>query len=268
MTTDAGIIDNRLEIQKIRFAPNKQPVWETNFGDVFSTCIRCTNPRCQYYSDDELHPIDKRFTPFPIDRDPTVCLTGALSWEKGNATPIINAEKCILCGVCISRCPVGAIFFSEEGAKVSSEDNMFVKFERGIQSDKKHKIQVERLNDIQKYGCMLPETEEKFVSIYKKILEEAHKSYQFPNLLTRNLINAIGNRCYIRRRGDVYLRTDGLLESTSRIGVTEVEFQSDVMGSPRSILDDIAVLSSRYGISKEELFPLIVSLEFPNMRTE
>jgi len=42
----------------------------------------------------------------------------------------------------------------------------------------------------------------------------------------------------------------------------------DALEAPRAILDDIAVLSSRYGVGKDEVMPFIVSLEFPNIRTE
>jgi len=97
---------------------------------------------------------------------------------------------------------------------------------------------------------------------------ENNKQVHNPNLIIRNLFIALGNQCIIRRRGDVYFRIDSIIEDSPTIGIAEVEFHKDSLESPRAILDDIAVLSSRYGIDKHQIKPFIVSLEFPNIRTE
>lgn len=92
---------------------------------------------------------------------------------------------------------------------------------------------------------------ENIEAVYKKI-ESLHTDARFPNIITRNLLLALGEKAMIRRRGDVYLRIDSLAEFNDRIAIFEIEFHSDSLESPRAILDDIAVLSSRYGIPKEQ----------------
>jgi hypothetical protein len=84
----------------------------------------------------------------------------------------------------------------------------------------------------------------------------------------RNFFLVLGNQCVIRRRGDIYFRIDAIISDKPVIGVAEVEFCKDTLESPRAILDDIAVLSSRYEIEKVKIKPFIISLEFPNIRTE
>ena len=37
-----------------------------------------------------------------------VCPVGALT-QEGNAAPVVDPEKCILCGKCVKRCAMGAI---------------------------------------------------------------------------------------------------------------------------------------------------------------
>lgn len=38
-----------------------------------------------------------------------VCPTGALSWDEENETIKIDNDKCISCGACEKKCPIGAI---------------------------------------------------------------------------------------------------------------------------------------------------------------
>ena len=51
--------------------------------------------------------------------------------------------------------------------------------------------------------------------------------------------------------------------ATVELGVNE-----GILDAPRNMIDNIAVLVSRYEINKERIVPLIISLQLPNKRTE
>jgi len=262
-----GYIKDIGDILKIHYSPGKQPVWVTINNEYVTSCIGCDFSRCMKYNSDELELRNESLKSFPTDTNNLVCQTNAIFFKNGDNTPTINEKSCIMCGICVSRCPIGAIYLGKNTA-IISKSNEYVVFEKNSPSIKqKQHNQISKLLTVKKEGKMIVENDELISSIYDKIRNSIYDS-QFPNLFTRNLFIETENRCYVRRRGDVYFRIDGLLEFLDCVGIAEIEFKNEVMGSPRSILDDIAVLSSRYDVKKEYIKSYIVSLEFPNMRTE
>ena len=86
-------------------------------------------------------------------------------------------------------------------------------------------------------------------------------------MIVRNLLVALGCRCSMRRVGDVYTRMDAVYSSfASSFGAVEIEFGKDTLDAVRGILEDIAVLNTRYGISKEDNNAIVVCLQLPNAR--
>ena len=253
----------RPPITSIIHRPANPSEW-INIADpvCLSSCIACTNPRCMKYDESELTATDKRLDAFPIDLTSNVCVTGAIQWKKGDPHPTVLESNCINCGICAARCPVGAIAIHSGSARVYFDTNNLVKATTAEQSDV-----LSKFSRVYHAGYMHAPSPENIEAVYKKI-ESLHTDARFPNIITRNLLLALGEKAMIRRRGDVYLRIDSLAEFNDRIAIFEIEFHSDSLESPRAILDDIAVLSSRYGIPKEQIRPFIVSYEFPNIRTE
>lgn len=232
-----------------------------------SSCLGCLNPRCIRFSADELKLPDPRLSDFPVDADDAVCPMNAIVWERGAKTPTILSERCINCGICARRCPFGAIY-SDGATGIVHFDEANVSF---VAVDQKainqHETQINVVSECCHSGCYLEPSDSFIDTVYEK-LRTMKTEAQFPNLITRNLFLVLGNQCAIRRRGDVYFRIDALVADVPSVGIAEIEFRKDSLESPRAILDDIAVLSSRYGIDKREIKPFIVSLEFPNIRTE
>jgi ferredoxin len=219
------------------------------------------------FAPQELVLTDGRLSDFPADMDDSVCPTNAHLWERGDQIPTINAEHCINCGICARRCPIGAIY-SKGGTAVIHSGEKEVQFRPATPDNIAiHNEQLLGLNACQHKGRYLDVTKATVSVIYEKLAAQQTDA-QFPNLIVRNLFLVMGNQCIIRRRGDVYFRIDAIVEDSPIIGIAEVEFHKDSLESPRAILDDIAVLSARYEIDQHQIKPFIISLEFPNIRTE
>lgn len=252
--------------------------WETKdspasieFSDgkiSFGSCVRCANPPCMFYASNELKlPI---FEDFPSDQNNSVCPTSAISWTPEMESPEIDEKDCILCGICVSRCPVRAIYFHEDTPKINDIPN-----EHFVKSDLLSSSEITsqtwtKFTEVSEIGSYQLESDlllKTFRDKFQNIVKE--QTAQFPNHLARNLLIALGVGSAMRRRGDTSIRMDLILGAPGvNFGTGEVEFGSGILDAPRDILDDIAVLVSRYEISKDEIVPLIVCLDFPNLRSE
>jgi NAD-dependent dihydropyrimidine dehydrogenase PreA subunit len=247
--------------------PQKPSTYQLNGTTRVSSCVGCLNPMCMKFSPNELQVDDIRLAEFPMDSDYTVCPLAAIIWERDSQTPTIIPERCINCGICARRCPMGAIYSDGVTAvlHIGEKEISFAPAE--LEKTGKQAEQIAKLLACEHKGQYLTANEKSIGNLYDRLKEQDTEA-QFPNLIVRNLFIVLGNQCIIRRRGDVYLRIDAIVTDRPSIGIAEVEFHKDSLESPRAILDDVAVLSSRYEIEKEEIKPFIVSLEFPNIRTE
>lgn len=82
-----------------------------------------------------------------------------------------------------------------------------------------------------------------------------------------NLMSELGLKTFVTRTGDNNLRMDAISKVDKNIYAVEIESLAD-LDSPRNILDSLAVLHSRYEISKSCLGGIIVVSTFPNKRSE
>jgi len=245
----------------------KPSTFEVDGKNYNASCAGCLNPVCMRFSPNELLLPGNLLSEFPADVDDSVCPTNAIVWERGHDTPTIISDLCINCGICARRCPFGAIYSDGYTGiiHINEEDVLFVVV--NSENARNHENQVRDFKNAKHTGQYLLPHADFIENIYAK-LHSLQTGAQFPNLAVRNLLLTLGNKCIIRRRGDVYFRIDAAVINGNLIGIAEIEFKKDSLESPRAILDDIAVLSSRYGVDKDKIKPLIISLEFPNTRTE
>jgi len=232
-----------------------------------ASCVGCLNPQCIRFSSEDIKLPDQRFSEFPVDTNDAVCPLNAIVWERGERMPTILSERCINCGICARRCIYGAIYSDGKTGIIHNGEPEVHFFTVSDESKKSHYAQVVSAKESRHVGQYTAPTAEFIGTVYEKLREMQTES-QFPNLITRNLLLVLGNKCIIRRRGDVNFRIDAIVTDHNSIGIIEIEFHKNFLEPPRAILDDIAVLSSRYCIAKNEIKPFIVSLEFPNNRTE
>lgn len=230
-------------------------------------CIGCNNPRCMHFGSDEIK--CNEVAKFPYDQSTSTCPVDAISWNNDTDTPVIDNVKCISCGICIRRCPVGALYFdgdvkvnsaiSEKQIDGTPSDNDAEKEVLQIQN-----AQIKRLDSLSKSGSLISESDGLFQSIYEKLQRIGNNAH---NTVVRNLLISLGCHSAMRRIGDVYTRMDAVYSSPDNcFGAVEVEFGRETLDASRGVLDDVAVLFTRYGIEKDANLPLVVCLQLPNAR--
>ena len=226
-------------------------------------CLGCKNPRCIFFSEDEIE--CTQIDSFPNDKNTNICPVDAITWDDSSGTPLINSSKCINCGICASRCPVGALYFSNSGKLSINRTQENVEFKNADTTvQKEHSRQISKLLKVHRSGTLLNASDELFEKIYEKLSKIKSNNH---NIVGRNLLIALGCKCATRRIGDVYTRMDAIYSSPNgSFGAVEIEFGRDTLDASRGILDDIAVLNTRYGIKKANNQALVICLQLPNAR--
>lgn len=236
----------------------------SDFSNERAGCLRCTNPRCMYFSNSEI--TCDEVPDFPKDSATNVCPVNAIKWERHADQPTINNDLCFKCGLCMKRCPVGAIYYSKGRVKVNAEISSIQESVLPTRENiSVHRKQMDILTKVKKWGCYIREHRgETIREAYDKL---GHLNNNYHNIVGRNLLIGLGCRCSMRRIGDVYTRMDAVYSSTNgAFGAVEVEFGKDTLDASRGILDDVAVLNTRYGIKKNAETPLVICLQLPNAR--
>jgi len=234
-----------------------------------ASCLRCHDAPCHHYGVGESE--CSSLPNLPADRNADVCPTGAVSIAARTGAAKIDPERCIYCGVCVARCPVGAIFLlPSKGAVVEDEANAH--FATTTQySEQAMLASRNSLERVGKTGVFLRENDALIADIGRRIASvRASLTDNFPNHLARNLLRAAGISVDMRRVGNNHLRADLVLGSNGiKQGVVEVEFGVEaILDAPRDLLDDIAVFVSRHGWKKDDIVALIVGDVLPNRRSE
>ena len=251
----------------------KQPIIKFSDGGWASgSCIHCINPPCLEYAEGEIEL--EIFKEFPSDGTLEVCPTKAISWPQESDSPTIDSAACISCGICVRRCPVAAIYLDpdETTAVLNDLPNRYFILKDQEVSETTQEFLFEMFSQVPESGIFISEDDDilqRFFDKFKSVTTEQKHSSQFPNHLVRNLILEVGIKALMRRRGDAYLRMDIVFEqSEKKLGTCEVELGDDVLDAPRNLLDNVAVLVSRYKIKKNNIMPLVVTLSLPNQRSE
>jgi Fe-S-cluster-containing hydrogenase component 2 len=242
----------------------------SNNQEAFGSCLRCHDTPCMKFDENEIIPIN--FERFPADKNLDVCAAQAFIGIDDNGVPVIDSDSCVFCGVCSSRCPVGAITLNKNiGAVV--EDSINTAFietgKRDISINNKNK----KLFELLPYkGSHLIEDDYIIDNVLNRLKITLLKiGDKFPNILSRNLLIGAGINSSISRKGNTNMRMDIIFSDTGfkKNGVAEVEFgQEAILDGPRDIMDALAILISRYNWSLNLTTAIIISDLLPNRRSE
>lgn len=260
--TDKSFLILKYKPHKITCDRNNRPLWVLQDDSRhYTSCLHCAKKYCLRFTPSEIQPPIENFPTLPIT---DVCPCGAIKWNNIKQCPTIDSKKCIQCGLCIKRCPAKAIYF-QKGIKVSIKTgNANVRKNSGRPNDLQlHYQQIAHLKslpfqvlDIAEYSASIRKIYEKLAFINSSVRE----------LLIRNILITLGLSTSIRRTGDVYTRMDAIYKIGSKIGPLEIEFGQDTLSASRRILDDIAILHTRYKLDKITQSPLVICLTLPNAR--
>lgn len=255
------------KISKIKIEHLKPSIIEfENNNTTESFCLKCTDTPCCKFSEKELK--SDIFPDFSYQKTNHTCPTEAISIDSRTAQPTIDSQKCIKCGICIYRCPTKSIYFDEDSATIhtlNSDTSNEYYLETTIEYFNENKS---NLSKIPTEGIIMQENDEILNAIHYKTNQFLKNNSMLPNLLVRNTLITLGSTYLATRVGDNNFRMDGIVCNSAKIGLCEVEFGNDLLDSPRNILDDIAVISSRYSLKYTDLSCFIISLELPNTRSE
>ena len=234
-----------------------------------ASCLRCPDTPCMMLREYETG--CSSLAAFPADKTPELCAAGAMSVRLEVGVPSIDAERCIACGICANRCPVGAIYLDlRAGAKVTvASSPAFV--EPSGDSHAAFKAALAKLAAVDRTGVLAQESDALLDRTMDKMkLARTSTGDRFPVLHARNLLVALGQGAVMRRKGNNHMRMDLLLGPPGVAkGVAEVEFgQSAVLDAPRDLLDALAIMMSRYEWPVREVVPIIITDELPNKRSE
>ena len=248
---------------EILFRENEDTVYTYSDGTVISPkCINCIPQFCRKIMKQEIECTS--FKEMSHDMTLDVCPVDAIS--AGEKSVVIDEAKCIGCGLCVARCPVGALSIKNNKAHHNSKNVLEAKWMDNTSDGViKQRDYIVSLSKIAKGGAIRIESNDSIKKLYDKI-KRLNQEQQ--NILARNMLIMLGNRATLSRHGNVYLRMDGYYESNECCGVVEVETGFDMLDVSRAILDDIATLSARYNIKKDDNRPLAICLSLPNKRTD
>ena len=249
----------------IEVAPGRAAVISFSDGSQApSSCLRCVSAPCMTYAETEV--VSASLPDFPADRNPSVCAAGAISREYGSA-PKVSPDACMLCGVCASRCPVGAIRMAPYAVVDDTPQDAFPETNVPTESA----FAIEAFLNIRRTGEFLTESDAIADEMRSRLLAAWPRvGDRFPDHLARNLLIAVGAGAAMRRKGDNAARMDIALGAPWPLfGCAEAEFGDvAVLDAPRDLMDDVAVSVGRFGKNKESLVALVVTDVLPNRRSE
>ncbi|MFI3297647.1 MAG: 4Fe-4S binding protein [bacterium] len=226
-------------------------------------CIHCDSKLCVQYLPNELE--SKLFASFPHNTSNRVCPTDAIKISDDGSV-YIDETNCIVCGLCLYRCPTAAIQLDIANKRCS------------INTESQHKVistkedQSLAIRDYQKLpqNISFNSITEEFAIFYTSSLQnKSIKTTDISEILVRNSLLNLGVICNTNASGNNHIRIEFFAESGKSIIVGESNIKnSDSLAVTRRILDDLSVLIGRYGFSQEQIIPLAVLNGLPNKRTD
>jgi ferredoxin len=232
-----------------------------------SGCLSCPDEPCVRFDPVELAGFARIDSPYSPDH--SVCPTGAISRNDGGHAEI-DASSCIGCGLCVVRCPVGAIWVDEGVATATVEAPNTSSYERrtssleefiGLRNSVEVLLEAER--PPWKSGGLLA----KQVNHVSRVVQGASGTNAL-RLLARNTFLIGGAAARLKNVGDNNAACELLVDDGTHLLVVEVESGGDSLDAMRRVLAGTAVVVARYGVRPEDVTPTLILTRLPNKRVD
>lgn len=221
------------------------------------TCLGCADAPCITKDEGEVA-LAASLDAFPGDPSLLVCPTKAIGWNNTTGFVGIDTKACIGCGICVVRCPYGAISLvdSTTACVATSDPDGLVR-----------QTTVERSHPLPRRSGQIGSLNGKAASAIAASISGIGDSDR--NLFVRNLLHEAGMNARVRRRGDTNMRIDAVgFTRSGRPFVAEIELVGGELESPRALMEDVAILHARYGFAVADVDAVSIIGAFPSVRSE
>jgi len=241
---------------------NQQPTaWLAQSGSALAaSCLACPDSPCMRLDPihDEHDTRDSGSTP---EYD-LVCPSDSLNLSF-DGKPRVDESLCVQCGVCATRCPVGAIYISPDGAVVRTDTS------EQLASDERAFYEA-REALAQSLWFQFPDRNQELVEQCLRSLESI-RVLDNPAPAVRSLVQSVfrtfGIPVRIRRVGDTNAPAEFWANSKSSVLTIELQPNGDEISGVRRLLAATARLASRYRLDVKEVIPVLVLNALPNRRS-
>lgn len=249
-------------------------IYEDNFSgfttlegeNIRGACCNCKDKRCANYSAKEL--FANHFEGFPKNPTQRVCPVQAISFDA-NGRAKINNDACIMCGLCVYRCPFAAIQFSIKDNKCHVNTTLDSSYT--VANELEQKVQERVLTSLPKI-IRFNKIPTLFNDRYLESLKSSIKNFSdLSEIIVRNTLLNLDYNCNTNVQGNVHLRIEFFADKNKKFIIGESEISKnaqDTLSVIRRILDDVAVLVNRHNFPKDDILPLAVLEVLPNKRTD
>ena len=233
-------------------------------------CWRCPDSPCVRFSQAEL--TREVSLPSPLNPEVRVCPTDALS--RSGDSPVVDVSKCIGCGLCVVRCPVGATHLDADTALP-----IFAPPVSGALVPEPAFSRARALAGKSIHWEIAP-----FANA-DEVLTQLKRASSIPStnqqlafrLLVRNAFLASGDAARLSITGDTSAWAEvaaGMAQEISLplkdqlLAAVQIEPGDVGLDALRRLMSGVARAIARHGVEKSSLVPIVVVTAQPNSRTD